>query len=208
MSAPRTLRVYVDGACEPTNPGGTATYGVALYDEQGGEIGADCGVVAEGPAATTNVAEFAAAHRALELVHALGLPAGSAVAVFGDSLLVMRMLGGHAKPKTRAALYVPYYERGCAAVAALRAVGITVTFSWIPREQNQRADALSKQALPATALDLTALPFGKFAGQPLDTVPTGYLRWLAGQGLRDAMDAAVSRELSRRRESTREVTQC
>jgi ribonuclease HI len=191
----------VDGACEPTNPGGTATYGVVISDEQGVELVADCGIVAEGPdAATTNVAEFAAAHRALELVHALGLPGGSAVAVFGDSLLVMRMLGGHAKPKTRAALYVPHYERGCAAVAALRAVGITVTFAWIPREQNQRADALSKQALPATALDLTALPFGKFAGQPLDTVPTGYLRWLAGQGLRDTMDAVVSRELSRRRE--------
>lgn len=145
---PRVLVAFADGACEPVNPGGTATFGVVVYDEDGREIAAECGVVAEGPGATNNVAEFAAAHRAMEVVLAMKLPAGSRLTLYGDSQLWVKMLSGAWQPRTTTAAYVPYYELAVAALASLRADGIGVVVSWVPREQNRRADELSKLALP------------------------------------------------------------
>jgi ribonuclease HI len=91
-AAPRVLVAYADGACEPVNPGGTATWGVVVYDEQGRELVADCGVIVRGPGATNNVAEFAAAACAMQLVRALGCPRGSHLTLHGDSQLWVRML--------------------------------------------------------------------------------------------------------------------
>jgi ribonuclease HI len=150
-AGPRVLVAFADGACEPVNPGGTATWGVVVYDEQGQEVVADCGVIARGPGATNNVAEFASATCAMQLVRALGCPRGSHLTLHGDSQLWVRMLNGIGRPRTLDAPYVPFYEQARAALAQLRAEGVRVTISWVPREQNQRADALSKLALEAQA---------------------------------------------------------
>jgi len=148
---PRTLVAYADGACEPVNPGGTATFGVVVYDEHGQELAAECGVIMRGLGATNNVAEFAAAACAMQLVRALGVPPGSHLTLHGDSQLWVRMLNGIGGPRTLDAPYVPFYEQAGDELAALRADGITVTITWVPREQNQRADALSKRALTVRA---------------------------------------------------------
>ena len=41
--------VYVDGLCEPVNPGGTATYGYVIRNEAGRVIARKSGVVGKGP---------------------------------------------------------------------------------------------------------------------------------------------------------------
>jgi ribonuclease HI len=151
IQGPRVLVAYADGACEPVNPGGTATWGVVVYDAQGQELVADCGVIVRGPGATNNVAEFAAAACAMQLVRALGCPRGSHLTLHGDSQLWVRMLNGIGRPRTLDARYVPYYEQAREELARLRAEGVRVTITWVPREQNQRADSLSKQALEAQA---------------------------------------------------------
>jgi hypothetical protein len=46
-----------DGACEPVNPGGTATFGVIIKDEDGTVIYEEHGLVGSGDAMSNNVAE-------------------------------------------------------------------------------------------------------------------------------------------------------
>jgi len=59
---------YCDGACEPINPGGVATYGYVIVDEHGVELKSGCQVVCEGDGATNNVAEYNACLRAISYI--------------------------------------------------------------------------------------------------------------------------------------------
>ena len=54
-----TIVVYVDGLCEPMNPGGTATYGYLIRNEAGRVIARKSGVVGKGSEMSNNVAEYA-----------------------------------------------------------------------------------------------------------------------------------------------------
>ena len=59
------IEVYFDGACEPVNPKGIATYGYVVY-RNGKKIREDCGLVGIGQGATNNIAEYTALIKALE----------------------------------------------------------------------------------------------------------------------------------------------
>lgn len=48
---------FIDGACEPVNPGGTASYGVVVKSD-GVTIFTDSAVVGSGLAISNNVAEY------------------------------------------------------------------------------------------------------------------------------------------------------
>jgi len=53
------INAWIDGACEPVNPGGTASYGLVI--KQGDEVIVNnCGVVGSGNGMTNNVAEYSA----------------------------------------------------------------------------------------------------------------------------------------------------
>jgi ribonuclease HI len=82
-----SIVVNCDGLCEPRNPGGIATFGW-LARRDGEVIGSGCGVVAKGPKATNNLAEYTAVIRALEWLLDEGF-AKEVVRLRSDSQLVI-----------------------------------------------------------------------------------------------------------------------
>lgn len=132
------LVLFFDGLCEPRNPGGIATYGWQLLDEQGQVIEEDNGVEARGPKATNNVAEWAALLHALRAAVALR---PERLLIHGDSQLVINQLTG--SWRMNAVHLRPYLAR---CLELLEAMGCDWQARWVPREQNAAADALSRLA--------------------------------------------------------------
>lgn len=132
------VRVNFDGACEPPT-GGVATYGYHI--EGGGFLYEDKGLaVAPGsPHSTNNVAEYSAAIHALSWLLAQGYHGD--VVLLGDSELVVRQMKG--EYRVRAEHLKAYHDHLSEIASRFR----RVEFQWVPREENSRADALSKQAL-------------------------------------------------------------
>lgn len=125
---------HVDGACDNggTKRGG---YGCSLRLESG-RLVEEYGHL-ECPT-TSNIAEYAALLAALRLAHELGV---TDLTIRSDSQLVVRQMQGSYKvkhPNMR-----PLYQQ---ALDACVPIG-SVTFEWIRREENQRADDLSKMGM-------------------------------------------------------------
>jgi ribonuclease HI len=149
------LVAYFDGACEPRNPGGVATYGWAIFraPEEGGapellREGRGC-VARGGPRATNNVAEYSALIFALEALLDLARaeplgPMRVEVSVRGDSQLVVRQVVG--AWACRALHLRPAVDRARALLRELERSALEVALAWVPREENAYADALSKRA--------------------------------------------------------------
>jgi len=131
------LEVWVDGLCEPVNPGGTACYGYVIK-EDGKTICTNYGTIGKGPNMTNNVAEYTALIRALQKIKSLKL-SEQKILVKSDSRLVA--LGMSQNWKIKAPRILPLYDQ-----AKALAAGVNVTFQWIPREQNQEADELCRIA--------------------------------------------------------------
>lgn len=130
------VTLWFDGACEPVNPGGHGTYGIVIeQDEQ--IVHEERGYIGEGEGMTNNVAEYEALIAALE--HVRAEYSGAPVTVHGDSQLVIRQLTGEyavRSPRLR-----PLWRD-----ARRLANQLNVEFEWVPREQNEPADALSRVA--------------------------------------------------------------
>ena len=128
--------VHFDGACEEVGGRRVAAYGYTL--DGAGLRHEDYGLaVPPGhPRATNNVAEYVGAICALEWLVRRGY--GGEVRLEGDSQLVVRQMTG--EYQVRAEHLVPYHERLVQLARSFRAV----RFDWVPREQNRRADELSK----------------------------------------------------------------
>ena len=131
--------LHFDGACEPINPGGTASYGWVLLDPDGNRVGSGSGVVDSGPGMTNNVAEWAALETGLKYLSARGMRV--AVLFKGDSKLVVNQVTG---------AWRCHKEHLAAARervwALLSEVATAWGAVWVPREQNEEADLLSKTA--------------------------------------------------------------
>jgi ribonuclease HI len=129
-----TVTVYVDGLAMPKNPG-TGTYGYAIYDgpkklaEGSGLAGYDV---------TSNYAEYTALEKALNELKSMKVQGD--ILVRSDS----RLLVGHLSSgwKVKGGMYV---EKLKAVKDLLKEFG-SVRFEWIPREQNQEADLLTRIA--------------------------------------------------------------
>lgn len=156
------LEAYIDGACEPINPGGTASYGILVLRrtlERYGEgpmdvelieepIWEDCGIVGFGLRISNNVGEYAAL---VELLKWLDNQKPEVLTIFSDSkMLVNQMnLDWKARPDK---LYYPYYQQAILKRMSLGTLwGGKIKFKWIPREQNL-ADELSVKALAAVGI--------------------------------------------------------
>ena len=126
--------MYVDGLAMPKNPG-TGTYGYAIYDgpkklaEGSGLAGYDV---------TSNYAEYTALEKALNELKSMKVQGD--ILVRSDS----RLLVGHLSSgwKVKGGMYV---EKLKAVKDLLKEFG-SVRFEWIPREQNQEADLLTRIA--------------------------------------------------------------
>ncbi len=137
-----TVFVYVDGLCEPVNPGGTATYGYVVRNDAGRDIARKSGVVGKGPEMSNNVAEYAAlceAFRFLIKEKMTRLP----IEIRSDSRLLVNQMKG--EWKFHNGLYAQKYRDA----KALATQVDRVKFRWIPREENKEADALSREAYGA-----------------------------------------------------------
>jgi ribonuclease HI len=138
-------KLYFDGSCGPKNPGGTAKYGFALFKDGRREpIELGHGTIGTGPGMTNNLAEFTALkHGLARFLYEVGPSGGNVLHCIGDSQLVIKIMNRiwHASADNA-------YFPACVAVENLCDEvflgGNVVDFKWIPREQNQQADDLSK----------------------------------------------------------------
>jgi len=153
------IEVYVDGLCQPVNPGGVAAYGFVIYVD-GRRVHEASGVAAVGEEATNNVAEYAAIIGALEWLLERGY-ADEEVVVRSDSQLAVRQLNGVYAVRSRRIR--PLYER----VVELAEKFGSIRFEWIPRERNLEADLLSREA------------YREFCCENRDFMLERYSRWLA-----------------------------
>ena len=132
--------LYFDGLCEPKNPSGVATYGYVVYKgcnkihEGYGLVGAGM----FGDDVSNNVAEYTAMIRGLEYLISFGYNID--VIVRGDSQLTIKQMQG--KYAVRAKRLIKLHEKA----NALRKTIQKIAFEWVPRENNEEADLLSRRA--------------------------------------------------------------
>jgi ribonuclease HI len=131
---------WFDGACTPVNPGGTASFGVMIKDNDGAVLLKEHGLVGKGSAMSNNVAAYAGV---LHILKCLARRPPGQVTIYGDSNLVINQLNGRWCIKK--GLYLQIAMEAKELLAYLRGLGWQINFCWIPREQNEECDALSKK---------------------------------------------------------------
>ena len=130
------FEAYFDGLCEPRNPGGVATYGYVI-DKDGTAIKKGCTAIGQGKGMTNNVAEYSGMLRVAEWLKEQNIE--DKIIIKGDSQLAINQMKGIWQIKSATSRYfVPKIHK--------LLQGKKVTFMWIPREQNDEADMLSRVA--------------------------------------------------------------
>jgi ribonuclease HI len=132
---------WFDGACEPVNPGGTATFGVVVKAKDGTVLLREHGYVGQGSGMSNNVAEYAGVLHVLKYL--ASRPPGR-VTIHGDSNLVINQLNG--KWRIKKGPYRSIAVEAIELLAHLKGLGWQVRFCWIPRERNKECDKLSKKS--------------------------------------------------------------
>ncbi|AFH42257.1 ribonuclease HI family protein [Fervidicoccus fontis] len=135
-----TIKVFFDGLYVKKDEEGIGTYAFVIYRnkekiyEEMGKVSRKEGRV------TNNAAEYIALEKALRWIIERGLN-DEKVIILGDSQLVIRQLNGEYKIKSEN-LYPLFLQ-----IKNLLNKFKDVEISWIPREENQEADFLTKKAL-------------------------------------------------------------
>ena len=129
---------YVDGAIEPKNPGGVPAYGYVVFHD-GVLIQEGYGLVESPVKLTNNVAEFEAVIAALSYLVEMGL-ISETVQIMSDSQLIINLSRGTKSTK------MPHLRQLRQRVRELERNFVEVQYQWIPREQNEYADMLSRLA--------------------------------------------------------------
>ena len=139
------IELYFDGACEPFNPGGTASYGW-LIKKNGKELKSGHGVVGSGEGMTNNVAEYSGLIYGLEEFLKLNLQ--EKLFIKGDSNMVINMVSGKWGWNKKKSKWQPHEKLPHLKELLNQALSlvkkIEYEVEWIPREENKEADALSK----------------------------------------------------------------
>ena len=139
---PKSLTIHFDGACEP-NPGGWATYGWIVRDADNAAVVKTGHGVAWGPGheyATNDMAEYAALGFALKFLADAGW--NGELSIYGDSQLVVKQVANEWACNKEHLLKAR--ERIWALMKKIS--DDPVSIDWIPREENEAADALSRVA--------------------------------------------------------------
>jgi ribonuclease HI len=148
MAVNKIYKLESDGSC-PVNPGGTGAYGYALYSRQNAsgsvdwkEIESGHGILGKGRGMSNNAAEHGAVTKGMEAALKICEPFDE-LFIYSDSKLVVNHLNGIWKGRANKAYY-KFYLNSMTALHNLHSKGVIVKISWIPREENQRCDGLSK----------------------------------------------------------------
>jgi len=144
------VEIYFDGACEPINPGGTASYGFVIKKD-GRIIAQESKIVGRGAGMTNNLAEYNGLIAALKTLLTLRTLKTDSLVIYTDSNLVYNMISknwGWSKKKT---VWHPHKDHPHLKKLLFEALELlekfNYTIKWIPREKNQQADHLSKKLL-------------------------------------------------------------
>lgn len=143
------IQFFFDGLSEP-NPG-LGTFGYVA--KRNGEVLAS-GKGLVGEKVTNNQAEYSALLAGLEALIKREL-ADEPVIVCGDSKLVLNQMSG--RWRVNSPRLLPLYQQA----DLLARCFMDITWRWVPREDNEEADALSRQAF-----------IEKTGQDPNDVVPT------------------------------------
>ena len=122
-----------------TEPGGIATDGYVIRDDAGTAVARKSSVIGEGPKMSNNVAEYAALCECLVFPQGRKM-VGADIEVTSDSKLVVNQMAG--EWEFHGGLYAEKYLEA----KHLAAKFAQLAFRWIPKEQNEEADALSREA--------------------------------------------------------------
>ena len=134
------IEVYLDGLCQPINPGGIPCYAF-IVKRDGKTIYSDYGIAGEpfSEDSTNNVAEYTALVKALEWLQANNL-GSTRVEIMSDSQLIVNQLTGDYKVKAKRMLAL--YKQ----VLKLMSTFQEIQIKWVPREKNREADRLTNKA--------------------------------------------------------------
>ena len=129
------ITIYFDGLCYPKNPGGVAAYGYLVYrDEE--LLWKGFGGVGQGRGMTNNVAEYEGLKAAAAWLIDEGID--DRIVIKGDSELVIKQMKGEYRVTSATSRkYVPEIRK--------MLEGRDVSFVWVPREENEEADGLSRK---------------------------------------------------------------
>ena len=163
---------YFDGCCEPRNPGGNMGYG-AIVEIDGEQVLGHSGFDEAAPTNTNNISEYKALEVVLDFLIDNDLTKED-ITIKGDSQLAIRQMLGEYGMNSGG--YVPYAQRCLLKISQLNK---KPKLQWIPREQNEKADELSKGVLIAkTGYNEDALQFGKYKGKLISEIEDiQYLKW-------------------------------
>ena len=149
---------YMDGCCEPVNPGGTAAYGAVVFIGST-RVWETSKVFTPKPGhereTSNNVAEYLGFIAVLEYLLQQRLNR-KVIRISSDSRLVINQMFARdgRKWKIRSGLYVPHAHR---ARALLKKFPNTYG-RWIPRDDNEIADELSKRELKQAGVEFRLQP--------------------------------------------------
>lgn len=129
------MDIYCDGLCEPVNPGGWGCWAWVAVSATGEEIAHDSGCLGKGQ--TNNIAEYHALVQALKWAKERGYSEHLTFRM--DSQFVVRQVNYIYAVKAE-------HLRPLCQEARRLLEGLDASLVWIPREDNTRADALSRQA--------------------------------------------------------------
>lgn len=172
---PARFTVFFDGCCEPKNPGGTAGYGVAVFESMHLQATAPrqpiythSGYIEASPTTSNNVAEYLAVRHVLNWFVEQGHK-DEGIHLYGDSMLVVCQLWGDPRKEGRPKWKIHgvdikreqkpgrYAEHAVAARELLKSFPRCLGF-WIPREENSIADELSKAELRRLGVEFRIQP--------------------------------------------------
>lgn len=137
--------IHFDGSCWP-NPGGLAAYGYVIHCNDV-MIYNGHGIIGENERMSNNVSEFFSLYQSLNqlLRHLIenNHTGKLTVNVFGDSMLTVNIMNKKWRAKSQK-LYFDAYKYALGESIKLNKIGVSLLYSWIPREENEQADILSK----------------------------------------------------------------
>jgi len=142
----KKCNLYFDGACTPVNPDGDMGIGFSII-ENGKEVYDLSHYIPKEEWKTTtsnNLAEYLALLQGLKRAYTDGY---EEINVYGDSMLVIKQMSGLWKIKNGS--YVPIANK----VKDFVKLFNKINFTHIPREENNRADELSKRDIPHHILE-------------------------------------------------------
>lgn len=192
------IECYFDGCCEPKNPGGAMGIGAIVIVDSETKLSYN-GFVPLSPNNTNNIAEYLALEKIIDYLLENKLD-GNQITICGDSQLAIRQMTGEYGMNSGA--YIPYARRCLTKIASFNKIP---KFQWIPREQNEEADKLSKGELSKNGItvathsdDPSVLTFGKYKGKSVNDIEDmQYLKWVLDKvKIKDKFRTIIEKRIS------------